>query len=201
MMAKSLEMFAAQIPNIVKETVSACLAASTNQRTINDGSDNWIPKETSTATTTAEAPNGRYEAGTIDLSNRPTSVRISALPSRLIGQIARGEFVNFNTILAATAQGPDAASPITVYITQDKWEPQAIALPPTQPQGNKINSFENWLAAWNLYVSALAHFNAVITPYSSITKPPSLASVATTPSKYGSHATPFSAKAAPTTDH
>ena len=111
MVAKSLEMFAAQIPNIVRETVSACLlTAPTNQHTIQDGGDTNIPTRATTATIT-EAPHGREVDGTVDLSSRPTSVRISALPSRLVGQIARGEFVNFNSILAATTQGPDTTPP------------------------------------------------------------------------------------------
>ena len=90
-----------------------------------------------------------------------SSVRISRLPTRLLGQIARSEFVNFDSLLTASTSGI-ADPPMTVTVQQGSESSQAVCL--SQQQKPKIHDFGSWLAAWNIYLTSYAHYHAYMTP-------------------------------------
>ena len=72
-----------------------------------------------------------------------SSVRISWLPPRLLGQISRGEFVNFDTLLTASTSGI-RDSPYMVMAQQGSESSQAVCL---SQQKSKIHNFGTWLVA------------------------------------------------------
>ena len=81
-----------------------------------------------------------------------SSVRISRLPTRMLSQISRGEFVNFGILLTASTSGI-ADPPFTVTVQQISESSQAVCL--AQQQRLKIHNFGTWLAAWNIPHSIL----------------------------------------------
>ena len=60
-------------------------------------------------------------------SQTASSVRISRLPTRLVSQISRGEFVNFDTLLTASTSGI-ADPPFTVTVQQGSESSQSVCL-------------------------------------------------------------------------
>ena len=89
-----------------------------------------------------------------------SSVRISRLPPRLLGQISRGEFVYSDTLLTASTSGI-SDSPFTVTVQQGSESSQAVCL---SQQKSKIHNIGTWLAAWNTYLTAYSHYHAYMTP-------------------------------------
>ena len=90
-----------------------------------------------------------------------SSVRISRLPTRMLSQISRGEFVNFDILLTASTSGI-ADPPFTATVQQGSESSQAVCL--AQQQRLKIHYFGTWLAAWNIYLTAYSHYHAYMTP-------------------------------------
>ena len=66
-----------------------------------------------------------------------SSVRISRLPPRLLGQISRGEFVKFDTLRTASTSGI-SDSPFTVTVQHGSESSQAVCL---SQQKSKIHNF------------------------------------------------------------
>ena len=66
-----------------------------------------------------------------------SSVRISRLPTRLLGQIARGEFVNFGILLTASTSGI-ADPPMTATVQQGSESSQAVCLPTAEAKNAQL---------------------------------------------------------------
>ena len=81
------------------------------------------------------------------------------MPPRILGQISRGEFINFDTLLTASTSGM-TDTPFTVTVQQGDEEPQAMRL---SQQKSRIHGFASWLAAWNIYLNAYSHYHAHMT--------------------------------------
>ena len=81
------------------------------------------------------------------------------IPSRLRTRIQAGEYVDFNTLLTHamvfTRDGSHIQQHAQTFTLQMSPHNGELQLAPTPTHSKKINSFAQWMEAWNIYVSTL----------------------------------------------
>ena len=116
-------------------------------------SSTWLPA----ATVQPPLPHAGYPA-------RP---HLPAIPTRIKDKIARGEYIDFATLLPKamfSTHNPLSQQSVTFQLTA---EGNSYALQPTaatSPSTQRISSFANWMEAWNVYLSVRVALNPACAP-------------------------------------